>query len=214
MQDVELLILGAGGHAAVVAECAVRSGWRVIAIAARDRASDTTPFGDAAWIGDPDTDEVRSQIHAFCARGVHVLAAVGCAETRERWLRLCGASARIATVIDPAAVVSPTARVERGAFISTGAVIHARAVVGEGAIINTHAVIEHDCMVEAFAHISPGAVLCGSVTVGRAAHVGAGAVVIPGRSVGEHAVVGAGAVVTRDVAPRVTAIGVPARPTT
>jgi acetyltransferase EpsM len=212
MKDLELLILGAGGHAAVVAESAVRSGWRVVAVASREHPAEPSPFGDVEWLGDPDTDEVRLRLHAYFARGVHVLAAVGCPETRERWLRMCGTSARVATVIDPTAVVSPSARIELGAFISTGAVVHARASIGEGAIINTHAVVEHDCVIGGFAHISPGAVLCGSVTVGRAAHVGAGAVVIPGRAIGDHATVGAGAVVARDVTPRTTVIGVPARP--
>ncbi len=196
----------------MVAESAVRSGWRVVAVASREHPAEPSPFGDVEWLGDPDTDEVRLRLHAYFARGVHVLAAVGCPETRERWLRMCGTSARVATVIDPTAVVSPSARIELGAFISTGAVVHARASIGEGAIINTHAVVEHDCVIGGFAHISPGAVLCGSVTVGRAAHVGAGAVVIPGRAIGDHATVGAGAVVARDVTPRTTVIGVPARP--
>lgn len=198
----------------MVAECATRAGWRVVAVASREHPLQPSPFGDVAWLGDPDAAEVRTQLRAYFTRGVHVLAAVGCPETRERWLQMCGTSTRLATVIDPTAVVSPSARIELGAFISTGAVVHARAAVGEGAIINTHAVVEHDCMVEAFAHISPGAVLCGSVTVGRAAHIGAGAVVIPGRVIGDHAIVGAGAVVARDVASRTTVIGVPARPKT
>lgn len=212
MKDLELLILGAGGHAAVVAECATRSGWRVVAVASREHPSQPSPFGDVAWLGDPDTDEVRTQLPTYFARGVKALAAVGCPETRERWLQMCGTPARLATVIDPTAVVSSSACIGPGAFISTGAVVHARATVGEGAIINTHAVVEHDCVIGAFAHISPGAVLCGSVTVGRAAHIGAGAVVIPGRVIGDHAIVGAGAVVARDVTSQTTVIGVPARP--
>jgi sugar O-acyltransferase (sialic acid O-acetyltransferase NeuD family) len=137
---------------------------------------------------------------------------VGAAEVRARWLERFGA-VHFATIVDPAASVSSSARVGHGAYIGTGAVVHARAVVDEGAIVNTRAVVEHDCIVEAFAHVAPAAVLCGSVRVGRGAQVSAGAVVIPARSVGAGAMVGAGAVVVRDVPAGATAVGVPARVT-
>ena len=49
------------------------------------------------------------------------------------------------------------------------------------------------------------------ITIGDGAWLGAGAIVLPGVSVGAEAVVGAGAVVTKDVPPRVVAVGNPAR---
>jgi UDP-2-acetamido-3-amino-2,3-dideoxy-glucuronate N-acetyltransferase len=48
-------------------------------------------------------------------------------------------------------------------------------------------------------------------TVERGASLGSGAVILGGVRVGEEAVIGAGAVVTRDVAAREVAAGVPAR---
>ena len=49
------------------------------------------------------------------------------------------------------------------------------------------------------------------VTVRRGGRIGGHAVILPGIVIGEDAVVGAGAVVTRDVPPRKTVIGQPAR---
>ncbi len=203
----ELLILGAGGHAAVVAESAERAGWRVIGCAAESGALPMT----ASNIGDPDGAGAAG-IDAAVARGVRLHAAVGSAEVRARWVQRFGAPS-FATVVDPSSSVSPSATVADGASIGAGAVVQARAVVGAGAIVNTRAVVEHDCAVGPFAHIAPAAVLCGSVTVGAWAQVGAGAVVIPGRRIGERSVIGAGAVVVRDVPADMTAIGVPARAT-
>jgi sugar O-acyltransferase (sialic acid O-acetyltransferase NeuD family) len=203
----ELLILGAGGHAAVVAESAERAGWRVIGCAAGSGTLPMTAFN----LGDPD-DAGAAGIDEAVARGVRLHAAVGSAEVRARWMQRFGAAA-FATVVDPSSSVSPSAAVAEGASIGVGAVVQARAVIGPGAIVNTRAVVEHDCTVGACAHIAPAAVLCGSVTVGAWAQVGAGAVVIPGRSIGERTVIGAGAVVVRDLPADITAMGVPARAT-
>jgi maltose O-acetyltransferase len=51
-----------------------------------------------------------------------------------------------------------------------------------------------------------------AVHIGRNAWIGGGAIILPGVTIGDDAVVGAGAVVTRDVPPRTTVVGNPARP--
>ena len=195
----DLVILGGGGHAAVVAESATLAGWRVVGVAAADG-------GD---LGDPDGGGAM-RIGELVARGARLHAAVGAAEVRERWMNRFG-EANFATVVDPMARVSPSARVGGGCYFGAGAVVNARAVLGAGVIVNTRAVVEHDCTVDSFAHIAPAAVLCGSVRVGAGAQVSAGAVVIPVRRIGARAMVGAGAVVVRDVPEGATVIGVPAR---
>lgn len=49
------------------------------------------------------------------------------------------------------------------------------------------------------------------VWIGTNCWIGAGALILPGISIGDDAIIGAGAVVTRDVPPRVTVAGNPAR---
>ena len=211
MSERELIILGAGGHAAVVAETAMRAGWRVIAVASREEPMAGGPFAGARWIGDPDSEAGRAQIMASASRGAMLHAAVGDAATRQRWQCDFATAAGFVTVIDPTAVVSPSARIEVGSFIGAGAIVQARAQIAYGSIINTRAVVEHDSVLGACSHVSPGAVLCGGVRVGSGAQIGAGAVVIPGRSIGDRATIGAGAVVVRAVGADITAVGVPAR---
>lgn len=202
----DLVILGGGGQAAVVAESAARAGWRVVGFAAAVAAT------DVATLGDPDCAITGGpRIEAMIAQGARLHAAVGAAEVRERWFARFGA-ANFASVVDPSAVISPSAHVGAGVYIGVGAVVNARAAIEAGAIINTRAIVEHDCTVGAFSHIAPAAVLCGSVRVGRCAQVSAGAVVIPVRRIGDGAMVGAGAVVVRDVPAGMTVAGVPAMP--
>jgi maltose O-acetyltransferase len=49
------------------------------------------------------------------------------------------------------------------------------------------------------------------ITIGDGAWIGGGVIVCPGVSIGEQAVVGAGSVVTRDIPPRVLAVGSPCK---
>jgi sugar O-acyltransferase (sialic acid O-acetyltransferase NeuD family) len=188
--DRALVILGAGGHAAVVAEAATRAGWRIVGVAASDKPAASGPFAGAEWFGDPDGADTRARVAAQVARGAMLHAAVGDAAVRERWFTGFGGADAFAAVIDPTAVVSPSARIGRGVFLSTHSVVHARAEIGVGVIVNTSAVVEHDSVVGDFAHLSPGAILCGAVRIGSAAQVGAGAVVIPNRVIGAGATVG------------------------
>ncbi len=205
----ELVIFGAGGHAAVVADAAVAAGFVLAGVLANPRpeTGGQPPFGGVPWLGDPDRPE--SALEDLLARGAFVHAAVGDGETRRRWLepRLDSAVA----IVHPSAVVSPSATIEPGAFVGPRAVVNARAVVARGAIVNTAAIVEHDARVGPFAHVAPGSILLGAAAIGEHAFIGGGAVVLPGIEIGDAATVGAGGVATRSVPPGTTVIGVPAR---
>jgi sugar O-acyltransferase (sialic acid O-acetyltransferase NeuD family) len=201
--DRPVLLIGGGGHALVVAE-ALRLAGAPLAGFLDDAATPTLagpPF-EAARLGSlGDADE---------APGRPWILAIGDLAVRERLLRrLPGDGA--ATVIHPAAHVSPTAHVGRGVYVGPGAVVHAAAEVGDHAIINTGAIIEHECRIGRNAHVAPGAVLGGRARVGAGALVGLGSRVLPGVTIGEGCTIGAGAVVTADVPGGATAAGVPAR---
>ncbi len=204
-----LVLLGGGGHAAVVAESARSAGFAIVAIAGAEAPPADAPFAGVPWLGDPD-GVAASAIESLVADGARLHAALGDAAVRARWVDRFGCAA-FATVVDPSAIVSPSAQIDVGAFVGPLAAVNARARVGVAAIVNTRAVVEHDCEVSSFAHVSPGAVLCGAVAVGEGAQVGAGAVVLPRQSVGARSIVGAGAVLVESIGASVVAVGVPAR---
>lgn len=205
----ELVIFGAGGHAAVVADAAVAAGFVLVGVLAdpRPEVGGQPPFGGVPWLGDPDHPDPA--LDDLLSRGAVVHAAVGDAGLRRRWLEPRLASAT--TIVHPSAVVSPSATVEPGAFIGPRAVVNARAAIGRGAIVNSGAIVEHDARVGDFAHVAPGSILLGAATVGANTFVGSGAVVLPGIAIGDGATLGAGAVATRHLDHGVVAVGVPAR---
>ena len=115
------------------------------------------------------------------------------------------------TVVHPAAVVSPTARIGAGSIVCGGVQLSTNSELGRHVHLNPNTTIGHDAVVGNFASVNPGAIVSGEVRVGDGTLIGAGAVVLQGLDVGAGAVVGASACVTRPVAARATVVGVPAR---
>jgi UDP-perosamine 4-acetyltransferase len=208
-QPRDLILLGGGGHAAVVAESARAAGWDVTGYLDDDPATEAqarevglTRRGALADLADLAGAPGRAAIHA----------AVGDGGSRAKWLELAkGFGLKIATIIDPSATISPSARIGEGVFIAPHAVINARARIERGAIVNTFAIVEHDCEVGAFCHVAPRSILSGGAVIGEGSLIGAGAIVCPQARIGRAVTLGAGAVVTTDIDDDCTAVGVPAR---
>lgn len=105
----------------------------------------------------------------------------------------------LATVIDPHAVMSPTATIGCGTVIVGGAVINADVRIGAHVIINTAASVDHDCVIEDGVHIAPHATLCGNVRIGREALIGANATIIPNLEFPSFSTLAAGTTLTKSV---------------
>lgn len=117
----------------------------------------------------------------------------------------------LTTVVSPKSAIGHFGTsIGTGAAVLTGAIITNDVTIGRGVLINKNCLISHDCIIGDFAEISPGAYM-GRTIVGRFSWLGMGSIIIPGVRIGDNAIVGAGAVVTKDVAPGVTVVGVPAR---
>jgi len=200
-----LLIVGAGGHGAVVAEAAAESGrWERI------------EFLDDNLVGSKVLDfPVVGSIEEV-ARHVddsnEFVVAVGDNTRRLDLLNtIRGQRASIGTVIHPAAHVSKSATLGEGCVVFAGVVVNARAVIGVGVILNTGATVDHDCVIGDGVHVSPGANIAGNVHVGDRTWIGIGSSVREGMRIGSDSIVGAGSAVVSDVADQVTVGGVPAK---
>lgn len=201
-----VVVVGAGGHARVVAEALASH-----TVAGYLAPADTDVPALGRRLGsDDDIDELGAAGHEF-ALGIGFVDRAG-AERRARLIGRLGGVTLVA-VAHPRSTVSPSAVLEPGAFVAAGAVVGTAAHVGRAAIVNTGAVVDHDCHLGVNVHIASGATLAGGVTVGDHTLVGAGATVRQGITIGTRAVVGAGAVVIDDVPDGATALGVPARST-
>jgi sugar O-acyltransferase (sialic acid O-acetyltransferase NeuD family) len=205
----QVLILGAGGHAQVVAD---------ILMQARDAGAQASPIG---YLDD------QPALHGQTRLGLPILGRIadlsliphdaliiGIGENcirRQLFDRLARQGESFAVARHPSAVIAPNVAIGAGAVICAGVVVGPGAAIGANAILNTACTVDHHNTIGDHAHIAPGAHLGGDVQIGRGALVGIGAVVMPQRQVGEWSVVGAAALVHADVHDRTVVIGVPAR---
>ena len=203
------ILIGAGGHAGVVADALAAVGAPVAGLVTPDAALHGTKRHGLSVLGDDDS------ILRFDPEEVVLVNAIGSVRDtttrRDAYRRLKSRGYEFLTLVHPSALLSPGARMGEGSQILARAVVQFGAVLGENCLVNTGAIIEHDCLLGCDVHVATGAILCGNVKVGDGAHVGAGAVVIQGLSLGPGCTIAGGAAVTRDVPPNVTVAGVPAK---
>lgn len=208
-RDLPVIIIGAGGHAKVLAALLVAAGVEIVGLTDTDPARHGGNVLGCPVLGD---DEIIAE------HGVgEIKLAVGVGTTRSSAVRhniyatYAGRGYQFHTCIHPTAMIAADVMIGPGAQVMAGAVIQPGTVIGANAIINTGACVDHDCHIGDHAHIAPGAVLSGGVTVGACSHVGAASVILQNIALGAEVTVGAGAVVTADVDDGACMIGIPAR---
>lgn len=204
-----IIVIGAGGHAVVVADALLAAGESVLGFTDADPRHHGQRLCGLPVLGDDATVLAAHPQHT--THLVNGIGGVGGTELRQRVQeRLQTLGWRFVGVRHPSAIVSSFARVEDGVQLLAGSVVQAGAEIGAGCIVNTAAVVEHDCRLGEHVHVAPRALLCGGVEIGARSCIGAGAVVRQGLRLGNDTVVGAGAVVIRNHSGGGTLIGVPA----
>lgn len=191
-----LVIIGASGHGKVIADIAVKNGYKEIV------------FLD----DDPSIEEcagypiVGSTDKAKTLDGDKIVA-IGNASIRKKFQN----EIKTVTLIHPNAVISRRVEIGEGTVVMASAVINSDVKIGKGCIINTCASVDHDCTIGDYVHVSVGAHIAGTCNIGDMVWIGAGSTVSNNINLHNDIVIGAGAVVVKDIDSAGTYIGVPAR---
>lgn len=145
------------------------------------------------------------------AAAYEIIIAVGEPSSREKlFIKTVDAGFRPATLIDPTAIISPSAKIGAGTIVCEYSTIHCDVDIGQNCIIQPYCCIGHDIKVGNHsvlsAYFSPG----GASVFGHRVYCGMHSVVKEHLNVGDNAIIGMGSVVFRDVLENNVMLGNPA----
>lgn len=203
MQNV--IILGAGGHAKVIADIIQKSGDSVYGFLDDNIDIGTHIIDSYKVIGKiNDCNKFKNTID-----NIKFVIGIGNNSIRKQIGEKYNLDYYIA--IHPTACVGMEVSIDNGTVIMPYACINASSKIGKHCIINTGALIEHDNKISDYVHISPNAALAGSVTVGEGTQVGINATVKNNINITNDCIIGAGAVVVKNIDKSGIYVGVPAK---
>lgn len=205
----DVVIIGAGGHAKVIANVINKSGDIVRGF-----------LDDNIEIGTVIIKEKNYKVIGTFEDIVHLqlkypnaefIIGIGNNELRKKIAEKYEEILNFYTAIDPNSQIALDVEIGKGSVILANACINTSAKIGKHCIINTAAIIEHDNIIEDYVHVSPNATLSGTVKVGELTHIGSGAVVKNNVDICDNCVIGAGATVVKDIEKSGVYIGTPSR---
>lgn len=197
--EKRIIILGAGGHASVVAELLKVLNKSIFGFVAPNQTA-IHNYPEIPYLG---TDETF--VKEFKSTEFTLVNGVGSTTPQRNEIRQTlfnhfkNEGYAFETLVHPSACVASTAILNEGCQIMARAVIQPNVIVHPNVIINTAASIDHDCEIGHSVHVAPGAVLSGNVCVGENALVGVGSTVIQGVTIGSLAMICAGRIVENNI---------------
>ena len=163
---MRLVIVGAGGYGRVIAEI----------------ADCMNKYSEICFLDDSSLDKrvigKCGQYADFVNSNTEFYVAFGANEFRLQWINnLLEKGAKIATVIDKTAYISPSATIGIGSAVLPKAVVNTNCVVKKGVIVNCGAVIDHDCIIGEGTHICLNTVIKAENAIPSVIKIDAGVVI-------------------------------------
>ncbi len=192
-----IILLGGGGHAKVVAN-ALLSNKKYNILGYIDKKNNGKLLEKIKYLGN---DNKLQEIYtkgtqlAFCAIG-----SIGDYSIRKNAIEKAKKIGfNFINAKHPTSIISQNVILGEGIYIGPNVIINPETQIGNYCILNTGCIIEHDCEIGEYVHISLGTIIGGGVIIENGSHVGLGSKVIQNIKIGKNAFVCAGAVVVNDI---------------
>ncbi len=194
-----LILIGAGGHAAVLVELASVLGKTILGFIALEETQ-VPGFPHIPYLGD---DSYLTENYAREAiKLINGVGAISVPKNHHRdklFSHYKNKGYLFETLVHPSAIVASNVKLGEGVQVMAGAIIQPNVTIGQNTIINTGASLDHDCQIGRHVHIAPRATLSGNVKVADYVHIAVGATLIQGLVIGESAMIRAGATIITDI---------------
>ncbi len=200
-----VIILGASGHAKVIADIIKKSNDELIGFLDDNKdVQGKVIFDNKKVIGRISEDELNKY------KDCYFIIGIGNNKTRKNIANKYN-NLKWYTAIHPNAIIANEVEIEEGTVVMAGTVINTGTKIGKHCIINTCSSLDHDNSIEDYVHISPGAHLAGAVKIGEETWICAGVTVINNVNIKNNCIIGAGAVVISNIEKEGTYVGIPSK---
>ena len=194
---VEILLVGAGGHASACIDVVeLTKKFKVAGLIEKVNSEKKEYMGYQIVGTDVDLQKLRPRYN-------NALISVGQIKSSDTRVRLYKLLKKIGfkmpPIISPKAYVSKYAHVGEGSIVMHGAIVNANAKIGKNCIINSRALIEHEATIGDHCHIATGSIINGNVSVEDEVFIGSGVVTRNGIFIGAKNNIGAGVVLKSNV---------------
>lgn len=198
-----VIVIGAGGHAKVIADIILKSGDNLVGFLDDFKEKDTVILENYKVL-----DKAENALN-YNDENTYFIIGIGDNQIRKNFTEKF--NLKYYTAIHPTAVIGSDIKIGEGSCVMPNACINPGTVIGRGCIINSAALIEHDNVLGDFVHISPSATTCGDVKIGDLTHIAARATIRNRVTITSEVIIGMGATVVSDILEKGTYIGTPAK---
>ena len=205
-----IVMIGSGGHAKVVADIVEREGrYHICGFLDGTRAVGEITFGYQV-LGQEQSLPALVVSHSLKGAIVAIGDNFVRSQVAARVGQLCP-SLPFVTAVHPRAAVARGVSIGEGTVVVAGVAIGPCCAIGRFCILNTNSSLDHDSTMDDFSSLAPRAVTGGNCRIGACSAISIGAVLSHRIVIGDHCVIGAGAVVLHGVESFKVAYGAPAR---
>ncbi len=197
MDKLDLILIGAGGHArACIDVIEQQAQYHIAGMIGVPEEKDKLHLGYKVIATDDELPQLAKHYkYAFITVGQ-----IQTVDIRKRlYQKAVKHGFQLPTIIAPTAYVSSHASIGAGTIVMHGVIINAGTKIGDNCIINTRSVIEHGAVVNEHCHIATCAVINGDAVIGSGSFVGSGSIIKEGVSIGKDSIVGMGLSVRHDL---------------
>lgn len=156
-----IVVIGAGGHAKVVADAILQQGsYQLAGFTDATVVEGTEIFqGHKVLVSQTDIEKLVGKADYF-------IVAVGNNRVRKQLFEMAQQYFKPAIIVHPAAYVAADVILESGTVVLAHAVINSSCRIAENCIINSGVVVDHDSQVGSHVHLSIGTMVGSNSSIG------------------------------------------------